>query len=191
VFVTVGIVASMASIGSVQTRHATPAGSVRSSYDGALNDESTRPSVEHERAPTARRAETKASSSAPTVPATSASVVAAEEGGGLTGVGRWMSVEEHGAIAESGIMQPGRTGVSNVAHPADVEAYMRQAAPGSRYVEFDVPESSLVRGGKEGWATIPGPDSIFSRLNVQRGLAPYEFPPAQNIEWIASRLWRW
>lgn len=114
--------------------------------------------------------------------------LAAEEGSGLTRVGRWMSAEEHGAMTESGMVQPGRTGVSNVAHPADVEAYMRQAAPGSRYLEFDVPESSLVRGGKDGWATIPGPDSIFSRLKIQRGLAPYEFPPAQNIEWIASRL---
>jgi hypothetical protein len=65
---------------------------------------------------------------------------------------------------------------------------MKQAAPGSLYVEFDVPESSLVQGGTKGWATIPGPDSLFSRLNIQRGLLPYKFPPALNIQWTASKL---
>jgi hypothetical protein len=107
---------------------------------------------------------------------------------GWTRVGRWMSAQEHEAMLNSGLVQPGRTGVINVARPADVESYMRQAAPGTRYVEFDVPESSLVPGGREGWATIPGPDSIYSRLNARRGLPPYEFPLALNIEWIASKL---
>lgn len=92
-------------------------------------------------------------------------------------------------MLDSGMVQAGRHSPQvSVAHPADVEAYMRQAAPGSRYVEFDVPTGSLVTGGKEGWATIPGPDSIFSRLAAQRGLPPYSYPPASNIEWIASRI---
>lgn len=94
-------------------------------------------------------------------------------------------------MLDTGMVQQGRTGVINVARPADPLSFMRQAAPGSRYVEFDVPEASLVQGGKEGWATIPGPDSIFSRLNTQRGLPPYEFPPALNIGWIASKLPPW
>jgi hypothetical protein len=106
-----------------------------------------------------------------------------------TRVGRWMSPEEHAAMESTGMVQPGRYAPQvSVAHPANVEAYMRQAAPGSHYVEFDVPETSLVSGGKEGWAIIPGPDSVFSRLAVNRGLPPYNYPPALNIEWVASKI---
>jgi RHS repeat-associated protein len=112
-------------------------------------------------------------------------------GAALTRVGRWMSPEEHQSMLDTGMVQPGRTGVINVAHPADIQSYMRQALPGNRYVEFDIPENSLVQGGKVGWATIPGPESIFSRLNISRGLAPYEFPPALNIKWLASKLPLW
>lgn len=109
--------------------------------------------------------------------------------GGLTRVGRWMSPEEHQAMVDTGMVQPGRVSPQvSVAHPADVEAYMRQAAPGTRYVEFDVPETSVVQGGKEGWAIIPGPESIYSRLAASRGLPPFELPPALNIEWLASRV---
>jgi RHS repeat-associated protein len=108
-------------------------------------------------------------------------------GSGLTRVGRWMSPQEHQAMVDTGMVQPGRTGVINVARPPDPLAF-RAAPSGSRYVEFDVPGSSLVQGGTKGWATIPGPDSIFSRVNMLRGLPPYEFPPALNIEWVASRL---
>ena len=92
-------------------------------------------------------------------------------------------------MESTGMVQPGRYAPQvSVAHPANVDAYMRQAAPGSHYVEFDVPEASLVSGGKEGWAIIPGPDSIFSRLAVNRGLPPYNYPPALNIEWVASKI---
>lgn len=111
-------------------------------------------------------------------------------GDGLTRVGRWMSHEEYQGMLDTRMVQPGRTGVINVASPADPLAYIRQAPPGSVYVEFDVPEGSLVAGGSKGWATIPGPDTIFSRLNIRRGLPPYDFPPAQNVQWIASKLAR-
>lgn len=116
-------------------------------------------------------------------------VAAREVESSLTRVGRWMSAGEHQAMEDTGMVQPGRVSPQvSVAHPADVNAYMRQAAPESRYIEFDVPENSLVAGGKEGWATIPGPESIHSRLAIQRGLPPYSYPPAVNIEWLASKL---
>lgn len=92
-------------------------------------------------------------------------------------------------MLDSGMVQPGRYSPhTDVAHPANPEAFMRQAAPGSRCIEFDVPSSSLARGGKEGWAQPPGPNSIFSRLAQRQGLPPYSYPPASNIEWIASRI---
>jgi hypothetical protein len=108
---------------------------------------------------------------------------ATDAGGGLTRVGRWMSPAEHEAMTDTGIVQEGAGGVTNVASPAAPEAYMRQAASGSRYVEFDVPEDSLSPGGKAGWVTIRGPNSFWAR----GGLALPEMPPALNIEWLLTK----
>jgi RHS repeat-associated protein len=107
---------------------------------------------------------------------------------GMTRVGRWMSPSEYRGMVDTGMVQPGRSGVISVASPADPAAFVRQTPPGSHYVEFDVPQSSLVPGGKAGWAIIPGPDSFPSRVNIGRGLPPYDFPAVQNIQWVASKL---
>jgi hypothetical protein len=104
-------------------------------------------------------------------------------GGNLTRVGRWMSPAEHEAMTNTGVVQEGAGGVTNVASPADPTAYMQQAMSGSRYVEFDVPEDSLAQGGKIGWATIRGPNSFWARA----GLALPEMPPALNIEWLLTK----
>ena len=104
-------------------------------------------------------------------------------------VGRWMGSGEHEAMTRTEMVQAGSGGATTyVAHPASAEAFMRQAKPGTRYVEFDVPRSSLRPAGKEDWAQIPGPDSIYSRRAVRNGEPPLQFPPASNIEWIASRI---
>lgn len=107
----------------------------------------------------------------------------AGSGDDLTTVGRWMSPEEHGAMVREGIVQEGGGGTTYVAHPADPAAYGSQASSGSRYVEFDVPPSSLRPGGKEGWAQIPGPNSMYGRLAQMRGELPPQLPPASNITW--------
>lgn len=86
-------------------------------------------------------------------------------------------------MTNTGTVQEGAGGVTNVASPADPAAYMQQAASGSRYVEFDVPEDSLSQGGKIGWATIRGPNSFWARA----GLALPEMPPALNIEWLLTK----
>jgi hypothetical protein len=95
-----------------------------------------------------------------------------------------MSPEEHAAMEDTGIVQEGAGGVTNVAHPADPEAYMRQAASGSRYVEFKVPSSSLSPGGKLGWATILGPNSFWAKYGQALG----SMPSASDIQWLASKL---
>jgi RHS repeat-associated protein len=113
---------------------------------------------------------------------------AEDTGGGLTRVGRWMSPAEHEAMTGSGMVQEGGGGTTYVAHPADSAAYGQQAAAGSRYVEFDVPRESLAPyRGKEGWAQIPGPNSLYGRLAVMRGLPSPEFPSALNIEWLLTK----
>jgi hypothetical protein len=71
--------------------------------------------------------------------------------------------------------------MSYVVYPADKEAY-RSARPGSVYAEFDVPKSSLIKGGRPGDYKMADSTTIFSRLNVQRGGLPLELPDAGNLE---------
>ncbi|MBS2545380.1 hypothetical protein KGQ19_00710 [Catenulispora sp. NL8] len=103
----------------------------------------------------------------------------------MTQVGRWMSPEEHQSMIDTGKVQAGSEGTSTyVASPADPAAYYRQAAPGTRYVEFDVPTSSLKPAGEPGWAQIPGPKHpIYAKLNAKRGLPPPEMPSFENLIW--------
>jgi RHS repeat-associated protein len=111
----------------------------------------------------------------------------AAETGDLTTVGRWMSADEHGAMSSTGMVQEGGGGTTYVAHPADPAAYGSQAASGSRYVEFDVPPSSLRPAGKEGWAQIPGPNSLYGRMAQMRGESPPQLPPALNVNWLFTK----
>jgi hypothetical protein len=41
--------------------------------------------------------------------------------------------------------------------------------------------------GKEGWAQIPGPNSLYGRLAAVRGEPIPQFPPALNIEWLLTK----
>ncbi|MET8458514.1 TreTu family toxin [Streptomyces parvulus] len=100
-----------------------------------------------------------------------------------TTVGRWMSEDEYQAMSDTGKVQAGSGGTSTyVAHPANSDAYRKQAAPGSIYAEFDVPCSCLKPAGEPGWAQIPGPQHpIYSKLNAKRGLPPPEMPSFENL----------
>lgn len=40
---------------------------------------------------------------------------------------------------------------------------------------------------KDVWATIPGPNSMYSKLNKQKGLPPYEFPKTFNITLVGEK----
>ena len=114
-------------------------------------------------------------------------VSASKGGSGTTRVGRWMSKEEYVKMIETGYVQkPYNADQSYVANPADFNAFYKQAKPGTVYVEFDVPTVSI-KQTKDIWATIPGPNSIYSKLNVQKGLPPYEFPKVINIELIGEK----
>ncbi|WP_435828389.1 TreTu family toxin [Saccharopolyspora shandongensis] len=72
-------------------------------------------------------------------------------------------------------VQGGQGGRTYVANPADVHSFMKQAAPGALYVEFDVPGASLSPGGKQGWAYIrvPMTCSLRSLLSLESVLLPY------------------
>ena len=99
-----------------------------------------------------------------------------------------MSKDEYDNMVSTGMVQEGAGGTTYVASPADPASYGRQAAPGTGYAEFDVPSSSLRPAGEPGWAQIPGPGSLHSRLAERKGLPPLEFPPATNIgDWMGPK----
>ncbi|WP_456237963.1 TreTu family toxin [Nocardioides acrostichi] len=111
---------------------------------------------------------------------------AAKTGDDLTRVGRWMGDDELLKMQRSGQVQVGGGGTTHVADPANMATYARQAAPGSKYVEFDVPRTSLFPSGWPGGAQIPGPNHILARLAERRG-SPVQFPvPACNIVVVGS-----
>ena len=105
----------------------------------------------------------------------------------MTRVGRWMSREEYDKMIKTGYVQkPYNADQSYVAHPADINAFKKQASVGSVYVEFDVPLKSI-KHTKDVWATVPGPNSIYSKLNELKGLPPYEFPKVSNIKLVGEK----
>ena len=111
-------------------------------------------------------------------------------GSDVTRVGRWMGKNEYDNIVSTGQVQEGAGGTTYVARPADPAAYARQAKPGTGYAEFDVPTSSVYDlAGEPGWAQIPGPNSLISRLAVRKGLPPLpDFPNASNIsDWMGPK----
>jgi RHS repeat-associated protein len=104
-----------------------------------------------------------------------------------TSVGRWMSQAEYDAMAASGRVQESFSGTTHVASPADASAFINQAKPGSLYVEFNVPTSSL-KATNAGWSKIIGPNSLEGRLAGRKGLPVPQMPNATNIVHSATRL---
>ncbi|WP_248926752.1 hypothetical protein [Paenibacillus hamazuiensis] len=96
-------------------------------------------------------------------------------------VGRWMSQQEYDKMISTGMVQESDTGTTHVAFPADSSAFGRQAPDGSLYVEFDVPEGSVVRTS-DIWGKILGPNTIEARLAEKKGLPKPEMPEAKNVE---------
>ena len=91
-----------------------------------------------------------------------------------------MSEKEYNKMTKTGMVQESYSGTTHVASPPSSKAFGSQAKSGSLYVEFDVPASSVKQTG-ESWGIILGPNTLESRLRIQKGLPPYEMPPAINI----------
>ncbi|MGE5416360.1 MAG: RHS repeat-associated core domain-containing protein, partial [Acidobacteriota bacterium] len=102
-------------------------------------------------------------------------------GGEMTTVGRWMSPSELEAMQETGMVQESYSGTTHVVHPADASGFGKQAAPGSVYVEFDVPVTAVKPTSSGGVAKIVGPNSLEGRLAANKGLPVPQMPAAQNI----------
>jgi hypothetical protein len=118
------------------------------------------------------------------------SVVKGETAGIVTEtsrVGRWMSQTEYNAMVDSGKVQESFSGTTHVASPADGSAFINQAKPGSLYIEFDVPTSSL-KATNYGWSKVIGPNSLEGRLADRKGLPIPQMPTATNIIHSATKL---
>ncbi len=96
-------------------------------------------------------------------------------------VGRWMSPEEFQKMRDTGKVVQSTTGTTHVGYPANINAFGKQAKPRTVYVEFDVPEKSLIKTNDE-WAKIVGPDSLEGRLAKRKGLPIPEMPEVTNME---------
>lgn len=106
-----------------------------------------------------------------------------------TRVGRWMSTNELKAMQSTKMVQESVTGTTHVASPASANAFMRQAKPGSTYVEFTIPSSSLkITNPAEGWGKILGPNSMEGRLALRKGEPVPQMPRASCISPIMCKL---
>jgi hypothetical protein len=97
-----------------------------------------------------------------------------------------MSQAEYDTMVKTGKVPESFTGTTHVASPADINAFGKQAKPGSIYVEFDVPSTSL-KPTNEGWSKIVGPNSLEGRLAAKKGQPIPEMPSATNIEVKGSK----
>ncbi|NDP59174.1 MAG: hypothetical protein GZ090_07445 [Oxalobacteraceae bacterium] len=80
----------------------------------------------------------------------------------------------------SGKVQESFSGTTHVAVPANPSAFVNQARPGSVYVEFNVPTSSL-KETSQGWSKIIGPNSLEGRLALRKGQSVPQMPNATEI----------
>ena len=104
----------------------------------------------------------------------------------MTRVGRWMSREEYDKMVKTGKVQESFSGTTHVANSASIDAFFKQAKPGSIYVEFDVPTSSLSQT-KDIWAKILGPNTPEARLRQMKGLDIPQMPFAKNIKIVGEK----
>lgn len=101
----------------------------------------------------------------------------------FTRVGRWMSLDELAKMKETGYVQAGAGGLHRVAVPASSKSY-KAAKKGDVYVEYDLPTSSLSKGGQDIWRSVHGPDSTKGRLAKQNGTPVPELPRFKNLSEI-------
>jgi hypothetical protein len=94
-----------------------------------------------------------------------------------------MSRDEYSKMIDTGMVQEGAGGVTYAAEPATPEAYGREAAPGTGYVEFDVPSDLLYPGGKPGYVKMCTRQGQPGRIAARKGLPIPQLPPALNISW--------
>jgi len=104
-----------------------------------------------------------------------------------TRVGRWMSEAELQKMQDTGKVVEGNGGLTFIS-TSGVDSYKAQAKPGSVYVEFDVPTSELMIGGKvDDWYKIVGASAQTSQKYAARKNGAELNPSVKNIKIEAKK----
>ncbi len=109
----------------------------------------------------------------------------------MTRVGRWMSPDELAQMQSSNKIVQGGGGQTFISTNGAADS-KGAASKGSVYVEFDVPSSGLLQGGKEGWYKMIGPDASKSQQYLLNKQGEEHLPGVKNITVLDSKregLW--
>jgi hypothetical protein len=101
-------------------------------------------------------------------------------GSGVMTVGRWMSREELALMQSTGRVVEGAGGSTYVA-TSGAQSFMKQAQPGSVYVQFGVPKTSLLQGGQADWFKMIGPSAPRSMQFLLQKQGGEMLPKVQNL----------
>jgi hypothetical protein len=97
-----------------------------------------------------------------------------------TRVGRWMSTDEYAMMQKTGHVQEGSGGLT-FASTEGAGSFRSQAKPGAVYAEYDVPSSSLLPGGKDGWVKNVGPNAPKSQKVTLEKRGGEQLPKVENL----------
>jgi len=104
----------------------------------------------------------------------------------MTRVGRWMSPDELAQMQNSNKIVQGGGGQTFISTNGAAD-FKGAASNGSVYVEFDVPSSGLLQGGKEGWYKMIGPDASRSQQYLLDKQGGEHLPEVKNITVLDSK----
>lgn len=106
--------------------------------------------------------------------------------GDWTKVGRWMSEKEYSLMQNTGRVQEGSGGVTfaSVAGPDD---YRATAAPGTIYVEYEVPTKSLLGGGSSTWVKNVGPGANSTMKIMLKKQGGEMLPEVRNLSPVIEK----
>ena len=97
----------------------------------------------------------------------------------MTTAGRWMSQGEYTAMKNSSTILEGAGGMTFVTKGGS--HLFNSAAKGSVYAEFQVPANSLLKGGKDGWFKMLGPNASKSQQYLLQKQGGSILPQYQNL----------
>ena len=97
-----------------------------------------------------------------------------------------MSAQELDKMQKTGKVQDGAGSQTFISLNGSND-FKGAAQKGSVYIEFDVPKNSLIKGGKDGWFKMIGPNASKSQkmlLNKQGGS---HLPSIQNLKIVDKK----
>ena len=101
-------------------------------------------------------------------------------------VGRWMSTDELSKMKESSKIVSGGGGLTFISLNG-IDDYKGAAKSGSVYVEFNVPKTSLLQGGKEGWFKMVNDDASNSQKNLLQKKGGILSPDVNDIRVLGEK----